>query len=74
MVLEKGVYTEIPDKQKTPEQLRVKRIAVADLRGKMAERLEKSDAEHFNAQQDIYTLRERRRINPETGKPYFTPR
>ena len=74
MVLEKGVYTEIPDKQKTPEQLRAKRRAVADLRGKMAERLRKSDVESFNAQQDIYDLRSRRRINPETGKPYCTLR
>jgi len=74
MVLEKGVYTEIPDQQKTPEQLRAKRRAVADLRGEMDARLRKSDAEHFNAQQDIYELRRTRRVNPETGTSSYIPR
>lgn len=62
--LEKGVYTAKVDPQ-TLARLN------GELRARCAELTRQSDIEHYNAQLDIIELRNRRRIDPETGMPYI---
>ena len=69
--LKNGIYTEKSDSECTLSELERKLRVKGDLRTKCAEMLAKSDAKQYNAAKDIQELRDRTRIDPETGKSYY---
>ncbi|MDP3027550.1 MAG: hypothetical protein Q8N63_07635 [Nanoarchaeota archaeon] len=68
--LENGVYTAKADSECSEEELRARMSLRSDLRTRMAKILQRSDAEQYNAMKDIMDLRNRTRIDPETGRAY----